>query len=350
MSFKVSIQPSGHEFTVRDGETVLEAGLADGFNLPCGCRNGACGSCRGRILQGSVDYGSHNPAALSAAEKRAGYALFCCARPLTDLQIEVREIGASKDIVVRKLPCRVEQIVRPADDVAIVSLKLPSSERLAFLAGQYVEFILKDGQRRAFSIANPPHADQPMELHIRRVPGGSFSDHVWNTMKARDILRFEGPLGSFYLREESDRPVVLVASGTGFAPIKSILEHAFRRGVARPLTLYWGARRRKDLYMLDRPERWAREQANFRFVPVLSEPTPECAWTGRTGLVHQAVMADYADLSGLQVYACGVPVMVNAARADFIGLRGLPPDEFFADSFTTSADLASTQAPGARSS
>jgi CDP-4-dehydro-6-deoxyglucose reductase len=344
MSFKVNIQPSGHQFDVADGDTVLKAGLAEGFNLPYGCRNGACGSCKGRILQGSVDYGNHSAAALSSLEKNAGYALFCCARPLSDVVIEVREIGADRGIVVKKLPCRVQRIVKPAADVAIVYLKLPGNERLAFLAGQYIEFILKDGQRRAFSMANPPHDEEFTELHIRHVPGGAFTDHVWTTMKERDILRFEGPLGSFYLREDrGDKPMVFVASGTGFAPIKSILEHAFRRGTARPITLYWGARKRTDLYMLDKPEQWAREHSNFRFVPVLSEPTPDCRWTGRTGLVHRAVMEDVDDLSGFQVYACGVPVMVNAARADFTGHRGLPLEEFYADSFTTGADLARGQ-------
>jgi len=340
MAFKVSIQPSGHEFSVADGETILKAGLAEGFNLPFGCRNGACGSCKGKILQGTVDYGRYTPAVLSPLEKNAGYALFCCAVPQSDLVVEVREIGAAKDIVVRKLPCRVQKIEKPADDVAIVWLKLPAAERMQFLAGQYIEFILKDGQRRAFSMANPPHEEELTELHIRRVPGGAFTDHVWEKMKERDILRFEGPLGSFYLREDSAKPILFVASGTGFAPVKSIIEHAFRKGVERPMVLYWGARKKKDLYMFDRPAQWARDHPGFRFVPVLSEPTPECGWSGRTGLVHQAVMEDFPDLSGHQVYACGVPVMVDAARNDFTTRCGLPLEEFYADSFTTTADIA----------
>ena len=340
MSFKVLIQPSGHQFTVPEGETILQAGLADGFGLPFGCRNGACGSCRGKILAGEVEYGGYSESALTPADRQAGYALFCCARPKTDLTIEVREIGASKDIVVRKLPCRVHSIRKVADDVAILQLKLPASERMQFLAGQYIEFILKDGQRRAFSIANAPHDDEFTELHIRHIPGGLFTDQVWDRMKERDILRFEGPLGSFFLREESEAPIIFVASGTGFAPIKSIAEHAFRRGITRRMVLYWGARKRKDLYMMDLPLQWAAAHANFSFVPVLSEPGPECAWTGRTGFVHRAVMEDFPDLSAFEVYACGVPVMVNSARADFTGQCGLPPESFYADSFTTSADLA----------
>ena len=344
MSYQVDIQPSGHRFTVPEGETVLKAGLAEGFNLPFGCRNGACGSCKGKILQGRVDYGQYTASVLLDEEREAGYALFCCAKPLSDLVIEVREISAAKDIVVRKLPCRVQSLDKVADDVAILKLKLPSAERMQFLAGQYIEFILKDGQRRAFSMANAPHDDEYTELHIRHVPGGVFTDHVWDRMKPRDVLRFEGPLGSFFLREDSDRPIVFVASGTGFAPIKSILESAFRKEVTRPMTLYWGARRRKDLYMLDLPTRWAKAHGHFRFVPVLSEATDECRWTGRTGFVHRAVMEDLPDLSAYQVYACGVPIMVDSARADFTRHCALPMEEFYADSFTTTADIVRAEA------
>ncbi len=347
MTYQITIQPSGHTYSAPEGETVLKAGLAEGFNLPYGCRNGGCGSCKGKILAGQVDYGQFTRAVLTEAEQAAGMALFCCAKPLSDLVIEVREIGANKDIVVRKLPARVQQLEKLTDDVAIIRLKLPASERLVFLAGQYIEFILKDGQRRAFSIANAPHDDELMELHIRHVPGGVFTDHVWERMKERDILRMEGPLGSFFLREDSDKPIVFVASGTGFAPIKSILEHAFRRGITRPMTLYWGARQRKDLYMDALARQWAENHSNFRYVPVLSEASEQCQWTGRTGFVHRAVMEDLPDLSGCQVYACGVPIMVNSARSDFTGRCDLPMDEFYADSFTTSADTAQATAAAA---
>jgi CDP-4-dehydro-6-deoxyglucose reductase len=233
----------------------------------------------------------------------------------------------------------VQKLERVTDDVIVAHLKLPANERLQFLAGQYIEFILKDGSRRSFSMANPPHDDEFLQLHIRHVPGGQFTDHVFGTMKERDILRFEGPLGSFFL-QKSERPIVFVASGTGFAPIKAILEDAFRKGVDRPMTLYWGARRPKDLYLNDLPTQWAAEHAHFKYVPVISDALPEDAWTGRAGFVHRAVMEDFADLSGYQVYACGVPIMVESARRDFTHERRLPIDEFFADSFTTQADLA----------
>jgi CDP-4-dehydro-6-deoxyglucose reductase, E3 len=339
MPRQVTIQPSGHQYQVPDDETVLKAALAEGFNLPYGCRNGACGSCKGKILEGRVDYGHYTESVLSELEKNAGYALFCCAKPLTDLVIEVREIHANKDIVVKKLPCRVAKLERVTDDVVLLHLKLPASERLQFLAGQYVEIIMKDGQRRSFSMANAPHDDEFMQLHVRFVQGGSFTTQVFNTMKERDILRFEGPLGSFYLREDSPKPIVFVASGTGFAPIKSILEYAFRKGIERPMTLYWGGRRPQDLYLSALAEQWARDHPNFTYVPVISDGLPEDAWTGRTGFVHRAVMEDFPDLSAHQVYACGVPIMVDSARADFTQKCGLSLDEFFADSFTTTADI-----------
>jgi len=340
MSFQVTIKPSNRTFTCEDDEVVLEGARRNGIILPYGCRNGACGSCKGKIITGEIDYGKYQHSALSDDERAAGYALFCQARPLTDLTIESREIGAVKDIVVKKLPCRVHKLERVADDVVILSLKLPANERLQFLAGQYIEFILKDGSRRSFSMANAPHDDEFLQLHIRHVPGGAFTDHVFKTMKERDILRFEGPLGSFFLHE-SEKPIVFVASGTGFAPIKAIIESAFKHEVGRPMTLYWGARRPKDLYLDALARHWAAEYpALFEYVPVISDALPEDQWTGRTGFVHRAVMADFPDLSGVQVYACGVPIMVDSARRDFTHECELPIDEFFADSFTTQADLA----------
>jgi CDP-4-dehydro-6-deoxyglucose reductase len=334
MSHQITIRPSGHVYGVRPGETVLEAALREGFPLPYGCRNGACGTCKGRLLAGRVDYGSHQESALSEEEKRAGYALFCCARPESDLVIECREINAVKDIPVRTMPCRVQEMIRAAPDVMIVRLKLPANERLQFLAGQYIDILLKDGKRRSFSLANPPHDDALLELHIRNYAGGSFTKHVFAGMKEKDILRFEGPLGTFFLREDSDKPVIFLASGTGFAPVKGIIEYALHQGVQRPMHLYWGCRRKDDLYLLELPDQWIREYPGFRFTPVLSEPSPEDNWGGRTGLVHRAVMEDYADLSGHQVYASGTPLMVEAAHREFTRERGLPEDEFYSDAFT----------------
>ena len=241
--------------------------------------------------------------------------------------IECREIGAIKDIKIKTLPCRVQKMEHVAPDVMIIYLKLPANERLQFLAGQYIDILMKDGKRRSFSLANAPHDDELLQLHVRNYRGGTFAEHVFTRMKERDILRFEGPLGTFFLREDSDKPIVFVASGTGFAPVKGILEHVFHikntRGSARKMVLYWGNRTKADLYMANLAESWQREHDNFTFIPVLSEALPADDWNGRNGLVHQAVLQDFSDLSGHQVYACGAPAMVEAAHRDFTSLRGL---------------------------
>lgn len=340
MTCQILIRNTGHRFEAQAGESILQAALRQGLMLPYGCRDGACGSCKGKIIEGSADLGKYSEKALPEAERNAGSALFCQAVPQTDLVIEAREVRKAGDIQLRTLPARVQKIDHPADDVAIIHLKLPASERLQFLPGQYLDILLKDGVRRSFSMANAPHDDEFVQLHIRHIPGGLFTDSVFGKMKERDILRFEAPHGGFYLREESEKPIVFVASGTGFAPIKSIIEHAIARGIARPMSLYWGGRRPKDLYLSELPRKWAADREGFRYVPVISDAQPEDAWTGRTGFVHRAVMEDFPDLSGHQVYACGVPVMVDAAKRDFIAQCGLHEEEFYADSFTTAADRA----------
>jgi CDP-4-dehydro-6-deoxyglucose reductase, E3 len=340
MAFNVTIRQSGKQFQVEADEPVLAAALRQGVGLPYGCKNGACGSCKGLVVSGQVEQRPHSSSALSNDEKTRGMALFCCASAHSDLEIDVREIAGVGDMQVKKLPCRINAIERVADDVVVLKLQLPANERLQYLAGQYIEFILKDGKRRSYSMATPPHHEGPVELHIRHMPGGVFTDHVFGAMKERDILRFEGPLGTFFLRDDSTKPIVLLASGTGFAPIKAIIEHAMFKQLDRPMTLYWGGRRRKDLYLAGLAEQWARDVPNFRFVPVLSEPDPSDTWQGRTGFVHRAVIEDLPDLSGYQVYACGAPVMVEAAQRDFTAHHRLPADEFYADSFTSAADLA----------
>jgi CDP-4-dehydro-6-deoxyglucose reductase len=256
-------------------------------------------------------------------------ALFCCAKPLSDLVLECREVGTAKNIPAKIMPCRVQKMERVADDVVVLSLKLPANERLQFFAGQYIEFLLKDGKRRAFSIANAPHDDECVTLHIRHVPGGEFTGHVFGAMKEKEILRFQAPLGSFFLREDSQKPIILLAGGTGFAPIKSIVEHAIHAGSTRTMHLYWGARDSKGLYLSNLPQQWVAAHAHIRYVPVLSDES----WVGRTGFVHKAVLEDHADMSGFQVYACGAPAMIDAARADYAA-AGLPADEFCADAFS----------------
>ncbi len=344
MSYQVTLKTSGKQFTVNQDETVLEAALRQNINLPYGCKNGACGSCKGKVLEGQVTHGQHSESAMSRADETGGATLFCCAHPQSDLLIEAREVQGAGDIAIRKVPCRVNAISRHGSDVAILKLQLPASERFQFLAGQYLEFLLKDGQRRAYSIANAPEQEGPLELHIRHLPGGLFTDFVFAAkdpaLKEKDILRFEGPLGSFFLREDSKKPIIFVAAGTGFAPIKSIIEQMQAKKIQRPISLYWGGRRPSDLYMNSLCETWAQDLPDFKYIPVISNALPEDTWDGRSGFVHQAVMTDHPNLKDFQVYACGAPVMVNAARQDFSSQCHLPEEEFFADSFTSAADLA----------
>ena len=338
MQFLISTDPEGLEFPASAHESVLEAALAAGLLLPYGCRDGACGACKARIMQGKIEQGEVAASALSHAEREAGYALLCKACARSDLVIKVRNSGRADDIAPQKMPCRVQEMRRVADDVMILTAKLPASHTFRFHPGQYIDVILSDGRRRSFSIANGPHINDQLELHIRRVPDGHFTGQVFNTIKARDILRIEGPLGSFFLREESDRPIILLAGGTGFAPIKSIVEHVIATGKHRQLMLYWGARTREGLYMHDLGCSWEKVLRGFRYVPVLSEATAGDAWTGRRGLVHKVLMEDIQDLSGCDVYACGAPAMIDAARQELSAHCNLAPDSFFADAFTFAPD------------
>ncbi len=341
MPYQITIKPSEHSFDCADDETVLAASMRADLMIPYGCRNGACGTCKSRIISGEIDYGAHQATTLTDSEKKQGMALLCVGRPRSDLVLEVREVRRAGDIRIRKMPCRVEKIEKVAHDVAIVSLKLPANERLQYLAGQYIDFLLKDGRRRSFSLATPPENDELLELHVRHVPGGFFSDQLFTQFKGREILRLEGPLGTFFLREESDKPIIFVAGGTGFAPIKAVIEHALHHDTTRSMVLYWGVRSRADLYLPELPAQWVTQHRDFTFIPVLSDPLPDDQWPGRTGFVHKAVMADFADLSGYQVYACGGPAMIDAARAEFTTERSLPAGEFFADSFTYAAQTES---------
>ena len=338
MPYQVKISPSNRTFIVEEGEPVLEAALRQGYSLPHGCRDGACGSCKGKILEGEVDYGNYQPSALSETEKLSGLALFCQAKPKHNLVIECREISAIKDIQIKTLPARVQKLEKLAPDVMAIFLKLPANERLQFLAGQYIDILLKAGRRRSLSLANSPDQNEYLELHMRNVQGGYFSQHVFTHMKERDILRIRGPLGSFFLRDDNAKPAIFVAGGTGFAPIKSMIQHALSTGPNRELILYWGARARVDLYQNELPDIWQREHVNFRFIPVLSEPQTHDDWLRRTGLVHRAVMDDFASLTNYQVYVCGAPAMVDIAQQEFTRERGLLAEEFFSDAFTFSSD------------
>ena len=341
MTFQITVEPSGRAFSAHPDETILAAGIRQGISLPYGCKDGACGSCKCRKVSGSVVHGEHQAKALSAEEEAAGFVLTCCATASSDLVLESRQVTAADALPIKKLPVRVSSLTRASHDVMVVRLQLPANDSFRYNAGQYIEFLLKDGSRRAYSMATAPHqqATAPaMELHIRHMPGGKFTDHVFGAMKEKEILRIEGPFGSFYLREDSDKPIVLLASGTGFAPIKAIIEQMREKGSTRPASLYWGGRRPADLYQAD----WIAEQCaampNLKYVPVVSDALPEDGWSGRTGFVHEAVLQDFPDLSGHQVYACGAPIVVESAQRDYVARAGLPADEFYADAFTSEKD------------
>ena len=337
MSFKVSVLATGHEFIVEDGEKIIDAAMRQAVGLPYGCRNGACGKCAGEIVSGKVDYEEGALRSLALMEHENGKALFCQAIPTTDLEIKVREISNSQDIEIKTMPCRVESMELLTHDIMKIELKLPENERLFFLAGQYLEIILKDGKRRAFSIANAPHDDRVIELHIRHVPDGHFGDFVFDGMKAKTLFKIEGPLGNYYLREESDRPIIMMGGGTGFAPLKGMLEHAFQAGINRPIHLFCGVRALRDLYMDDLAKKWVEQHDNIKYTPVLSEPDVADNWQGETGYVHEAVVKVYPDLSGYDVYLSGPPPMIKAGMDAFYR-HGLPESQIYSDSFEYSDD------------
>jgi CDP-4-dehydro-6-deoxyglucose reductase, E3 len=341
MSFQVQIVPADRRLEVQRDEAILAAAIRQGIGLPYGCRDGACGSCKSKLLDGRVIHGAHQLKALSQAEEEAGFILTCCATPQTDCIVEARTVPGAGEYPVLKLPSRVMSLSKPAPDVALLKLQLPANQNLQYRAGQYIEFILRSGARRSYSMANAPHllgSPPAIELHIRHMPGGEFTDQVFSSLKEKDILRMEGPFGSFFLREDSSKPMLLLASGTGFAPIKALIEHLELKANTRPAALYWGCRSKADLYLHEWAQAAAQRLPWLHYEPVLSEPRAEDAWAGRVGFVHEAAMADMPDLSGHQVYACGAPVMVEAAQRDFVARCGLPEGEFFADSFTSEAD------------
>jgi NAD(P)H-flavin reductase/ferredoxin len=335
-SHRMDVHGHAGSITVRAGESLLEAGLRAGAALPYECRNGGCGVCRCTVLHGRVDHGPYQHSALSDAQRARGQTLACCATALSDLEIEF-EAPLCAPVATRLHRAIVERMDRLAPEVMRLTLVLPDEEPMAFVAGQYIHIVLPDGQRRAFSFANPPHDNARIELHVRRIPGGRFTGHVFTQMQAGDELHFEGPLGSFRLND-SDAPILMVAGATGFAPIKSIVEDAFHRGIRRPMWLYWGVRHRTDLYMLELALQWQSRHPNFHVVPVLSEATSEDTWSGRRGLVHEAMLADFPDLRGHEVYVCGSVKMVDAAVPAFVA-QGLSEDACFSDAFVPAVGL-----------
>ncbi|WP_299871815.1 CDP-6-deoxy-delta-3,4-glucoseen reductase [uncultured Cocleimonas sp.] len=337
MSYKVTLQPSEHTFEVEENELILDAALRQGIGLPYGCRSGSCGTCLGTVVSGEIEYPQGLPLTVMEHEHEQGKAVFCVSIAKSDLVLDIKEISSSSDIEIKLLPARVISLRKLADDVMEMQLKLPDSERLAFQAGQYIEFILRDKTRRAFSIANSPSNDEYLELHLRHVPDGKFTDHVFNDMKEKALVRIEGPYGTFHVRENSNRPLILVAGGTGFAPIKAMVEQLIEQADTRPVHLYWGARAKADLYRNDLPEKWAFQYPHIEYIPVLSDLGEDSDWEGRTGYVHNSVVEDFADLSGHDIYMAGPPIMIDAAKEAF-AKQGLPEDQLFSDAFEYAAE------------
>lgn len=332
----VTLQPSGHQFTTDESEVILDAALRQGITLPYGCRGGSCGSCMATVMQGELDYPNGEPMGLAPYDRDQGRVFLCQAVAYSDLELDCPAVNTDPDIDVKTLPVRVEKLRKLNHDVMEVTLKLPASERLRFRAGQYIDILWRGGKRRGFSLANAPFDDQYLELHIRHVPGGQFTGYVFEHLKVKALLRIEGPLGSFYIRE-GERPVILMGGGTGFAPLKGMLDQLRAQNNTRPVHLYWGVRRKADLYMDMLVRDWASRYEWLNYVPVLSEPDMEDAWEGRTGWVHDAVAKDFPDLSGYEVYMSGPPQMVNAAKPVFVA-QGLLDDQMFSDSFEYAVD------------
>jgi NAD(P)H-flavin reductase/ferredoxin len=331
--FAISVHPDERIVVARRGETILEAGLREGLPMPFECRNGGCGKCKGLVLSGEVRLEPYQESALTTEERAVGKVLFCCAEPLGDLEIAYEPAAGARPAPVQRYRARIAALERLSPDVMRVELEVDEGGKLRWHAGQYINVLLEDGAKRSFSFASAPGgAEGRFELQVRLVENGRFTTWLFGKAKVGDFVRFEGPLGAFHLREDGAKPILFVAGSTGFAPVKSMLEHAFATGIRRRMVLYWGVRRRVDLYAAELCERWAREHENFRFVPVLSDPRPEDEWRGRTGLVHEAILADYPDLSGHQVYACGSVAMVEAVAPAFTA-HGLSADDCFSDAF-----------------
>jgi NAD(P)H-flavin reductase/ferredoxin len=340
MTFQIAIDQSAIAFACEAGETVLDAAERAGYSLPYSCRKGICSTCEAELCRGNV---------VSGAKQMTGPAsgiLLCQAKPHTDIVIGPKRIERHDPTARKKITAVVYRVSKPADDVFMLMLRFPAGIRARFKPGQYLRVSMPEGDTRNFSMANAPRESDGVQLHIRRVPGGHFSEGVLARLRKGDKLNIELPYGEFYLRTGSEKPIVCLATGTGFAPLKSIIEDLFNRGNTRSVRLYWGGRRQQDLYLAELAKKWQARAAWFEFRPVLSEPDAD--WGGATGLVHEAVLRDIPDLSGCQVYACGNPLMIRNAQRDFQRLGGLPDDQFFADPFVSSgnAELTATTSAG----
>lgn len=331
MSFTITNAQTGSSFEAKSDESILDAALKANLVFPYGCRSGVCGACKCKILQGEIEYGTHEDFALSDEEKENGLGLICCAKATTDVVIDCKEISAEKQVKIKMLPCRVGQMQTLSDDVMQMFLQLPKTQSFDFINGQYIDIILKDGQRRSFSIANSAAQAkfEGLELHVRLIPDGQFTPRIFSSMRERDLLRFEGPFGTYILQSDASSPIIMIATGTGFAPIKALVQQCLSENPEQSIHLFWGGRLAKDLYMHELANQWQQDYPNFTYTPVLSR---DDNWQGAKGHVQDAVLAKYTDLSGFDVYASGSPAMIDSVR-DQLGQHGMQSDRFYFDSF-----------------
>lgn len=341
MTHKITVQPSGHKFTAEDGELILDAALRHGLAFPYGCRSGLCGKCKAIVIEGEIQYDGFEPSDLDEEEIAARVAFMCQCMASSDMTINIHEIDSASELEIKRMPCKIQKMNKLADDVMQLFLKLPDTEDLQFLAGQYIDFILPDGRHRSFSIANAPHDKNIIELHIRHIEGGEFTDMIFEKSHEKDVMRIEGPYGDFFLREDSARPVIFVATGTGFAPVKGIIEHTLEENIDREIHFFWGARTKDGLYMNRLVEEWADKNTNLKYTPILSRPDED--WQGVKGYVQDAVLDAYPDLSGYEVYACGLPEMVKTSYETFCK-AGLTQEHFFSDAFEYAVDSGNANA------
>lgn len=335
MSHLVLIKPSSLRLVVNEDETVLDAALREGFHFPHDCYSGICGACRGRVLEGQVCYqDAMLPSGLTSDEQAEGEALFCSAMPKTDLIIEVENVLDPLQTKLQTVSYQIMSAELLTGHVYRVMLQAMTEQPLRYRAGQYIEILCDHEMGRPFSIANAPLGEGEIELHVRYVADNPYLEEVMAAITARGQMQLRGPFGHCLYHREPALPTIFLAAGTGFAPIKAIIEQALSEGVTQPMYLYWGARTQDDLYLHELAQQWEKYIPQFHYIPVLSASLPSDHWQGRTGWVHHAALADHENFADFQVYAAGPAAMVYAAY-EALQARGLKKARMYSDALLT---------------
>ena len=334
MPHTVTLVSQQESFTAVGGESILAAAKQQDLNLPHSCQSGICGQCKARLLKGKTGvWQPHFEMALSKQEEQNGYILLCCSTAESDLEVEMPGYGGADALPVKTVPSRVANIEYQAD-TAIVSLDLPKTASFAFHAGQYIDILLKGGAARSYSLASHPNHPERLELHIRHHPGGLFSQMLFSDhpqIIEKSILRIRGPLGNA-APLDADLPLIILATGTGFAPVQSLLLQFIDKHPSQRIHLYWGGRHLEDLYRFAEVEEWISRLPHASFTPVLSRPDDN--WRGARGYVQTHAAADYPDMAQICVYACGSAAMIESAYDLFSTHHQLAAEHFFSDVFT----------------